>query len=852
MPKQGPTPKAPSSSSPGKDGKETGRGSWLGILGLLGITAVGLFATLFSVWFQSTPPSSRASLQIALDEYIAGRFEISEELALLTEVDPGDSTDAFRLREFLIGASGMQRGLSEPDSRQSRLTIDAYLPYLLALQRSGFPAGREGEGNQLLGIGLHLLGRFEEAVVPLEEAFRQDPTLQREMRLLLVKNSIRIGDQGVPDALAGIASLRAAGKLPPALDEELILLEAQAMLASKQWPAADALLDQLVDSPLRDQADLVRVERWIMEARDLIAKNSGDSPVKSLPRGARELLEDAVKLTDQIEYRGDLDLGPASSYLAALAHRLLGDETTALSILAGLRQNTRNPAEAIAASLEEVEILADQEQYGDCVSAIRGTIRQIGNPAGFDARWISLTDYRQRLQAIPVKMWEGQAFREAAEFSSALMPVVPEVLAQSLSARSYYRWAEQIEQAAKPLIDMAEVQQRRSEARLQYRQAGQIYATVARLVYTEPEYPDALWLAIEAYQRGGAFAKSLDLLEDYLRFEQRTLLPRGLIARGRALLATDRPKEALRTLTDCIAEYPRDALSSEASLLAAVAHLEVGEYLPARELLEANLYNGQLNPDNPVFRDSMFVLGETMYRQAYHEHQRLSAPSIVTGRLVPGVIPSIAQSQALADNQELLEEAIERFEEVILRDRNYGDFDRARHAMYLKACSQRMAVFWPTIQMGDPQTLEPTRRQLEQKRRATLQQSIASYSELKDTLLQRMAERGELEDRDHAMLRNCYMGIADNLYDLTDYPAAAEAYSKTAQEFLHEPIALQATLRESLCYERLGRSEDAKRLFGRAADILNRIPTEEDPEFAQTTLYARDEWKELIDWLGKS
>lgn len=102
------------------------------------------------------------------------------------------------------------------------------------------------------------------------------------------------------------------------------------------------------------------------------------------------------------------------------------------------------------------------------------------------------------------------------------------------------------------------------------------------------------------------------------------------------------------------------------------------------------------------------------------------------------------------------------------------------------------------------------------------------------------------------MLRNCFMAVADTLYQIGDLAAAADAYQGVAQEYLNQPLALEAMLQQSLCYGKLGDEAASRRVYQQAADVLTRIPEEQTPNFPRTTRYDRQQWEELLGWLQQS
>jgi tetratricopeptide (TPR) repeat protein len=133
-----------------------------------------------------------------------------------------------------------------------------------------------------------------------------------------------------------------------------------------------------------------------------------------------------------------------------------------------------------------------------------------------------------------------------------------------------------------------------------------------------------------------------------------------------------------------------------------------------------------------------------------------------------------------------------------------------------------------------------------------LRKANREFMALKSELTSRMEAQGRLTEGERAMLRNCFLAVADTLFELGELRLAAEAYQSVTQEYMNEPLALEAMLQQSLCYDRLGEQAASQRIYQQAADVLKRIPEEQNANFAKTTRYNRPQWEELIGWLQQS
>ena len=325
------------------------------------------------------------------------------------------------------------------------------------------------------------------------------------------------------------------------------------------------------------------------------------------------------------------------------------------------------------------------------------------------------------------------------------------------------------------------------------------------------------------------------MLESYLRYETRGRLPRGLVAYGRALLAENEPDNAIEALTTCIIDYPRDPLRYDARLLAALAYAEKGDLEDAKRLLQDNLQDGELTPQSPAWRDSLLTLGELLYERGYRNH------------LVAEQSPAAEKLRLLRDNQPVLEEAIRRLDEAVER---YWPLPRAEAAAYLSSRAHVMSSKWPRIESQLPEILDAARRTLRNQADQKLQTALDGFARLQRHLSRREEER-RLPEMEQSILRNCLLAEADVLRELDRPDEAASAYRAVELRFMNEPPALEAILGRAACAKQLGRPREADMLIRQASVVLQRIPSEMDNRFAETTRYDRSGWEQLLGCMNQ-
>jgi tetratricopeptide (TPR) repeat protein len=98
-----------------------------------------------------------------------------------------------------------------------------------------------------------------------------------------------------------------------------------------------------------------------------------------------------------------------------------------------------------------------------------------------------------------------------------------------------------------------------------------------------------------------------------------------------------------------------------------------------------------------------------------------------------------------------------------------------------------------------------------------------------------------------AVLRNCYFGRADALFDLNRFEEAIQAYSAATNRYQNEPESLEAYVQIATCYRRLKRPNEARGTLEQARVVLGRIRP--DADFLRTTRLDRRQWDDLLGWL---
>jgi TolA-binding protein len=385
-----------------------------------------------------------------------------------------------------------------------------------------------------------------------------------------------------------------------------------------------------------------------------------------------------------------------------------------------------------------------------------------------------------------------------------LAHLLPKIDALKLTAGVYRTWGENLMEEAEQL-QPERAEQRRKEARVQLRRAGDTYTLLARELFTSRHYPEPLWSAASEYFAGHDFRNAARLLRLYLANESRMRHAQALVDLGESELSLGHTEQALLSFQECIQQHPRDVAVYRARLLASRASIALGDLKQAEAFLLDNLNGEQLTPASKEWRDSLLALGDLLH---------------VVGRDT---------------------EAIARLEEFLDR---YPKVPQAHTARYLLADSSRRLALAMRAGVGkEVSSAAQSERRAEMDRH--LARALEVYAQLQNELSRRDPE--DLTEQETAVLRNARFGLGDVYFELQRYPEALRAYQSAANHYAARPEVLDAYLQIANVYRRMDRPAEARTSLEQARIALRRIPPE--ARFEETTNFNRKQWGDLLDRL---
>ena len=873
-----------SASNDGKGQASSGKRDMISVaaMGVAALSSLAGLGLLASLWWNSSISDPQQVLRLASKEYVAGNPVLAGDLAETVKfaTDPeelGDdalpienapepaavevideNADAVaaaeekkreqaewvRVRDFLVGAGKFERALRAVGARVQRELFREAVEPLEAAKIGGFPPGRVTEGSRMIGQTYFRLGRYEEALLSLRQAVDQAPNLQRTLLPLIAQAELRLPGDHSLEALRTINRHLSNPTLSVQQKWESEVIRLEALVAARKYREVQEMVleirsrprsrDVLLQAEQQDFLNRVELQGCVAVVEKAIAAHGKLPPEPFADRSeAREMLDPIIPRLETLQREAKPRTAARARIWLARALFCVGDPDEGLSQLTSVRQQRPFQGEAIVGGLEEIEYLASQGRGVELLQTVRYMVRELGDRSGFDVGMISLDEFSRRLvEAIAALRGSGD-FANAIDVARSLPPVFELAVAVNQEGIGYQQWAETTIEEGRDLS--GEIARSASVlARSRYRAAGDAFSQAAKLRFDTDEYVPTLWSAIEAYQKGRHFRRSIGMLETYQRYEQRGRLPRGLVAYGRALLAEGDVERAIEKLETCIVEYPRDPIRYDARLLVAQGLVEKEDFDKAREYLMRNLQDGSLTPKSPEWRDSLFTLGELLYQQAYQNQLAAEAGE------------QIGRHEKMRQNQPVLQDAVRYLDEAVER---YWPSVRAESAAYLSSRAHVLSSRWPRTESQSPEILEAARRSLRGQADQELQIALGGFRNLRRHLSSR-EEEVRLAAKEQAMLRNSSLAEAETLQEMGRFDEAGASYRAVELRYMNEPLALEAILGRSLCAKELGRPQEADLLIQQANVVLGRIPAEWDDRFEETTRFDRQGWQDYLAWMS--
>jgi len=723
-------------------------------------------------------------------------------------------------REFLIGVSERKAAQEIVQRRIASQKNEAAVRHLEKSRDLSFPEGYEGQGNYYLGMALFDLFRWDEAQAPLEIAAERWPQGRADAIERLVDIDISLENQDPVSALSRIEHWRSLPRSTSNEIERTLIKEMQALYALGEFKNCAKLLEQIpTDSSLRPIADLVH-GRCLQRFAEKAEGTERTELLEKAKEDFRRVLSSS-KTSVTTRRQSNLELGRVI--------RDLGKLTQAVSAFSALRLSSPFEPESLVSGLEEIDCLIELKRIADAADTIEHMTKNFGETKWYQNDWMALSDMRKRVVASGERMIDSEVYKDAARFAENLLPICDELDRLRIRSRLHEQWAKRELDAQRdsPLV------------RSYFGVAAEAYESLASKQLRMPEYDDLLWRGIENYRMAGAYKKSNQLLENhFLNRESRENQPKGLLIMARNYNALEKPDLATLSLNRILESNTSTPLVYDARLEAAKVAAAREDYYGAEDLLIENL-SGDLTPASPIWKESLFLLSDILYRRGLSLHDQASEAMIRDPSKSYETIAVVEKSY-----KELIQ-AINRTDEGLTR---FENDPRRLQMLYKMANAYKMAASFPNLLLRENRIAnEDTLAAWKTQRKELLDQSRDTYAKIVREITA-ITDPSQKNTNTEDFLRNSFFGVADLLFEAGDYEEAIAAYQETARHFLSEPESLEAMVQIANAQKKLGKIPESVRSLAMAKDILSRIPAEKNARFKAVTSHDRTGWEQYLDW----
>lgn len=684
--------------------------------------------------------------------------------------------------------------------------------YLEESSDRGFPPGRRTEGLLLLGRCLYLSGQVSASLPVLQDALRVTKSERTRIEIEKLLAGAYLNDP-VPKfkkALKYNGLFLSHETISDDARNEGLLERSKIFLRMDRVGECLATLKKIPkDANNRAEAIVVRGQVLMREAAALgrALKDKAEMPSDAHHR-AKLKYESAIESFRKAQGSDTLDnvATRRAMYLIGLCFLEMGNYRAASNQFKRTQIVFPETPEAVACDLRAAELA---RLYGRddeaALTSYRSLLAAIPDPNNFSNPWFTLSEVRTRILAAYHHYFETQNYEISLQLARISYPLFSRVRVTGLLADTYRRWGEsQIAQAANVPPEKAQILRRNGRAHL--RRAGMVYSRLAKMRIATVHYADDIWDSSDCFIRGQNYDDAVYELTKYLNNESRHRNPRALVNLGKAYMALGKTTRALEVFQECIDFHPKDMASFQARLWAGRAYREKDEVDDAKDSFERIIEGENITPSSKVWQDALFDLGELLHEQ--------------------GDFPS----------------AIHRLREAVRRQPHAH---RAMLSRYLIADSYRRSSTAAQEKLRK-EFLENSLITNSKEVNSLLKSAHAQYVELRNLLDQRH-DIMDLYEMDREILRNCYLGVADTLFELDDFDSAIEAYTAVISRYQRQPVALQAYLQTVRAQHRLNKHDEARRTLKRARNVLKQM--DENARFSETTNRTRQQWAELFDQL---
>jgi tetratricopeptide (TPR) repeat protein len=713
---------------------------------------------------------------------------------------------------FVLGAIKVKDAAEQQRVDRRRVEYLVASRYLQEARAYGFPAGRAAAGTFLLGNSLIECGQFEDGLQTLEELLagglpEGDANAFASHRMI-ADTCLTLPQPQLERALSHNMVLATDPNLSGDERARVLLQRAECYNRLERFDDAKKTLASIAaEGQLAAELEIMRGKIDLDEIESTYQRIAPSDRAKLLKDAAPKIAE----ATSHIQQAQKLE--PASSVIARQAGYLLGrglqrqgDAEGALAQFSRTRQLYGESYEGLAASLAEADLLREQGDLGTSLLAYRRVLESIKDIPVFRSNVLPVAEIRERLIEALKDLVNRRQFEDALKLVDEIQPPFSPAEQLELRGNTFEEWGNLLisESDGRTIQDT----ETRKRGLHQLRASGAAFEQLAKLRFGTKFYTADLWKSAENFFNGHSFTRTIELLDEYLRYEPELRNAEAMLRLGQAHLALRQIPQSIAAFEECIEFHPLDGSTFQARIDCAKAYWQLGNISRAEQLLRDNIAGSTLKPSSREWKDSLFELGMLLHESGRHE-------------------------EAIGT----LEEAIDRYP----NDRN------RLVAQYEIGESYRRWAGELTSRSQDART-ESERKKRHDMASDHLNKALKHFEEVQVAITFKTHDIHS-DPLLGTMLRNCYMLEGTVLFDLEKYKEAIEAYSNVASLYPDDPFVLETFVQISNCWRRLDKDDNARGAIKQAQIALDGLPTNAD--FTSTTALSRDEWRLLLADLGK-
>lgn len=712
---------------------------------------------------------------------------------------------------YVLGAVKIVDAENQARADRRRIEYLVASRYLKEARVFGIPEARANDGLYLLGKSLVESGQFNEGLEALTELLAGklpgDDSLRAKAQTLLAETCLTMPTPRLERALSYNKILTTNPHLTDEQRARVLLQRADCLSRLGRFNEARETLSTIPRATTLASAELMRGRIGLDEIASTLKQTAPFDQKELLQQSAPKVASAVTNLQHAQQLDGlKTDITREVSYHLGRGLQWQGQTDAALRQFARTRQLYDESFEGLAASLAEADMLREKGDVEGAVLAYRRVLESYENIPVYRSYVLPLPEVRARVMAALKEFVDQQYFAEAISLVDRFPPLFTRAEQLELRGGTLEQWGTLLANHSSDTAHAGHGEHNQALYRL--REAGVAYEQLAELRFTTKFYSADLWRGAEAYFRGHSFTRTVELLNEYLKYEPELRNGEALLRLGQAYLALGRFPQCVTAFEECIELHPLEGAAYQARIDCAKANWHQGNTKRAEQLLRDNIVGSSLKPTSPEWKDSLFELGMLLHETGQHE-------------------------EAIGT----LEEAIERYPQ-----------DRHRLvAQYEIGESYRR---WAKDTLDSAAQARTTSERQKRQRLGTdrLTTALRHFEEVQVSITFKTHDLRN-DPLMGTMLRNCYMLEGTVLFDLGRYKEAIEAFSNVASLYPDDPFVLETFVQIANCWRRLDRVDNARGAVQQAKIALEGLPT--DADFTGSTALNRDEWRLLLADMSK-